>query len=63
MHLGPVHAGWKVHACSQAVRAQFHAAGRRFSKLAVAQPNASTMDEIGAAALGKTGKRLVFAIV
>lgn len=37
--------------------------GVLFSKLAVALPNASTMDEIGAAALGKTGRRLVFALV
>ncbi|KAL4457813.1 hypothetical protein ABPG75_012678 [Micractinium tetrahymenae] len=37
--------------------------GVLFSKLAVALPNAATMDEIGSAALGKTGKRLVFAVV
>lgn len=34
--------------------------GVLFTKLAVAQPTATTMDELGSAALGKMGKRLVF---
>lgn len=37
--------------------------GVLFSKLAVALPGAATMDEIGAAALGTTGRRLVYAVV
>ncbi|EFN54961.1 hypothetical protein CHLNCDRAFT_134730 [Chlorella variabilis] len=36
--------------------------GILFSKLAVAVPSAQSMDEIGAAAMGKTGKRLVYAL-
>lgn len=36
--------------------------GVLFSKLAVAVPNAVTMDDIGGAAMGKTGKRLVYAV-
>lgn len=37
--------------------------GVLFSKLAVALPSAATMDEIGAAALGKTGRHLVYGVV
>ncbi len=37
--------------------------GVLFSKLSVALPGAATMDEIGAAALGTTGRRLVYAVV
>lgn len=37
--------------------------GVLFSRLAVALPNATTFDDIGTAAMGATGRRLVFAIV
>ena len=37
--------------------------GLLFSKLACALPNATTFDDIGQAALGKLGKRLVFGLV
>ncbi len=37
--------------------------GVLFSKLGVAVPSAQAFDEIGAAALGKTGTRLVYSLV